>query len=85
MGIAFAILALLVLGAVVGTTLNFAGVFLGLPIVFLFIGALIGKEQMERQQQIMRMKRFRREARAQKIDFDPADKRTLATSDKRVV
>jgi uncharacterized integral membrane protein len=81
-GITLAILAIVVVGAVVGSTLNFAGVFLGLPIVFLFIGAVIGKETMDRQMRIMRMKRFRRDARARKIDFDPADKRTLATSDK---
>jgi uncharacterized membrane protein len=85
MGIAFAILAILVVGAIVGSALNFASVFLGIPFVFLFVGALIGKEQMERQQRILRMKRFRRGARAQKIDFDRADKRTLATSDKRVL
>jgi uncharacterized membrane protein len=85
MGIAFAILGILVVGAVVGSALNFGSLFLGIPIVFLFVGALIGKEQMERQQRILRLKRFRRDARAQKIDFDAADKRTLATSDKRVV
>ncbi|HEX8074518.1 MAG TPA: hypothetical protein VF545_06010 [Thermoleophilaceae bacterium] len=77
MGIAVAILALLLVGALVGTALNFGSLFLGIPLVFLFIGALIGKEQMERQQKILRMKRFRRESRTQKVDFDPVDKRTL--------
>ena len=62
MGIAFAILGILVVGAVVGSAINFGSVFLGIPIVFLFIGAVIGKEQMERQQRILRLKRFRREA-----------------------
>ena len=85
MGIAFAVLGILIVGAVVGTTLNFGSLFLGIPIVFLFIGALIGKEQMERQQRILRLKRFRREARAQKVDFIPADKRTLARTEKRTV
>jgi hypothetical protein len=46
-------------------------------VVFLFIGAIIGKETMERQQRIMRMKRFRRDARAQKIAFDSSDRRTV--------
>jgi hypothetical protein len=38
---------------------------------------VIGKEQMERQNRILRMKRFRREARAQQVDFDRDDKRTV--------
>jgi Sec-independent protein secretion pathway component TatC len=77
LGIAIAILALLVVGALIGTALNFGSLFLGIPLVFLFIGAIVGKETMERQQRILRMKRFRREARAQKIEFEPTDKRTL--------
>jgi hypothetical protein len=32
---------------------------------------------MQRQQRILQMKRFRRDARAQKVDFDAADKRTV--------
>jgi Sec-independent protein secretion pathway component TatC len=77
MGIAFAIIALLVVGALVGSALNFGGIILGVPLVLLFIGALIGKETMERQQRVLQMKRFRRDARAQKIDFDATDKRTV--------
>jgi uncharacterized membrane protein len=76
-GIAFAIIALLVVGALVGSALNFGGVVLGVPIVFLFIGAILGRETMARQQRIMRMKRFRREAQAQKIGFDSTDRRTV--------
>ena len=77
MGIGFAIIALLVFGALVGSALNFGGIILGVPIVFLFIGALLGKETMQRQQRIIRMKRFRREAQARKVDFDTTDKRTV--------
>ena len=77
MGITIAILVLLVVGALVGSALNFGGIVLGVPIVFLFIGLIIGKETMERQQRILRMKRFRREARAQKVDFDSTDRRTV--------
>jgi uncharacterized membrane protein len=77
MGIAFAIIALIVVGALVGSALNFGGIVLGVPLVFLFIGAIIGKETMERQQRILRMKRFRREARAQRVDFDSTDRRTV--------
>ena len=77
MGIGFAIIALLVFGALVGSAFNFGGIILGVPIVFLFIGALLGKETMQRQQRIIRMKRFRREAQTRKVDFDTTDKRTV--------
>jgi uncharacterized membrane protein YdjX (TVP38/TMEM64 family) len=77
MQIAIAIIAILIVGALLGTTLNFAGLFLGIPIVFLFLGAVIGKETLERQRRIMQMKRFRRDARARKVEFSEADKRTM--------
>lgn len=77
MQIAIVILAILVVGAIVGSTLNFAGVFFGIPIVLLFIGAVLGKEQMARQRKVMQMKRFRRDARAKKVEFSDADKRTM--------
>ena len=77
MQIAIVILAILVVGALVGSTLNFAGVFLGIPIVLLFIGAVLGKEQFARQRKVMQMKRFRRDARTQKVEFSEADKRTM--------
>jgi Sec-independent protein secretion pathway component TatC len=77
MGIAIAILGLLVVGAIVGSTLNFAGVFLGIPLALMFIGALVGKEGLDRQRRIMQMKRFRREARARKVEFTETDKRTV--------
>ncbi len=77
MQIAFAILAILVVGAILGTTLNFAGLFLGIPIVFIFLGAVLGKEQLGRQRRINQMKRFRRDAQARKIEFSEADKRTM--------
>jgi Sec-independent protein secretion pathway component TatC len=77
MQIAIAILAILIVGAIVGSTLNFAGLFLGIPIVLIFIGAVIGKEGFERQRKVMQMKRFRRDAAAKKVDFSEADKRTM--------
>ena len=77
MGIAFAIVALLVLGAIVGSLINFGSLFLGIPLALLFIGAVIGKEGMDRQRRILQMKRFRNSARAQKVDFTPEDKRTM--------
>ena len=76
MGIAVAIIALMVLGIAVGS-LAFGAPWVGFPLVLLFIGGVIGKEQMMRQNRILRLKRWRREARAQQVDFDAGDKRTL--------
>jgi hypothetical protein len=77
MPIAIVIIALLVLGAIVGSLINFAAPFLGIPLALIFIGAVIGKEGMDRQRRIMQMKRFRNSARARKVDFTPDDKRTM--------
>jgi uncharacterized integral membrane protein len=77
MQIAFVILAILIVGAILGTTLNFAGLFLGIPIVFIFLGAVLGKEQLARQRRINQMKRFRRDAKARKIEFSETDRRTM--------
>ena len=77
MGIAIVILGILLVGAIVGSTLNFAGLFLGIPIAFLFIGAIIAREQLQAHNEMMQMKRFRREARTQKVEFTEADKRTV--------
>jgi uncharacterized membrane protein len=77
MPIAIAIIALVILGAIVGSAINFGSIFLGIPLVFIFIGAVVGKEGMDRQRRIMQMKRFRDSARAQKVDFTPEDKRTM--------
>jgi uncharacterized membrane protein len=77
MPIAITILVLLVAGAFIGSAINFGSLFLGIPLVFLFIGAVVGKEGMDRQRRIMQMKRFRNSARAQKVDFSAEDKRTV--------
>jgi Sec-independent protein secretion pathway component TatC len=77
MQIAITIIGILVVGAIVGTTLNFAGLFLGIPIVLIFIGAVVTKEAMDRQSKVMQMKRFRRDAKARKVEFSEADKRTM--------
>ena len=79
MQIAIAILAILIVGAILGTTLNFAGLFLGIPIVFIFIGAVVGKETFARQRKIMQMKRYRNSARANKVQFSDEDKRTMVS------
>jgi Sec-independent protein secretion pathway component TatC len=77
MPIAITIVALLIVGAIVGSLINFGSVFLGIPLVLLFVGAVVTKEGMDRQRRIMQMKRFRNSARAQKVDFSPEDKRTM--------
>jgi uncharacterized membrane protein len=77
MQIAIVIVALIVVGAIVGSALNFAGVFLGIPFVFMFIGLVITKEQLDRQRKVMQMKRFRNDARTKKVEFSEADKRTM--------
>jgi uncharacterized membrane protein len=77
MPIAIAIIALLIVGAIVGSAINFGSLFLGIPLVFLFIGAVVTKEGLDRQNRIMQMKRFRNSARTQKVDFSPEDKRTM--------
>lgn len=77
MGVAITIVVLVVIGGFIGAALNFMAPWLGIPLALLFVGALIGKEQMERQNRILRLKRWRREARAQQVSFDAGDKRTL--------
>ncbi len=77
MAIAITILGILIVGAIVGSVLNFAGVLLVIPFVLIFIGVIVMKEAVQAQNQMNQMKRFRREARAQKVDFTEADKRTV--------
>ncbi|MEA2409757.1 MAG: hypothetical protein QOC77_318 [Thermoleophilaceae bacterium] len=77
MPIAITIIALLIVGAIIGSAINFGSVFLGIPLVLLFVGAVVTKEGMDRQRRIMQMKRFRNSARAQKVGFSPEDKRTM--------
>jgi urea transporter len=77
MPIAIGIIVLLVGGALVGSLINFGAPFLGIPFVLIFLGAVVGKEALERQKGVMQMKRFRNSARAQKVDFTPEDKRTM--------
>ena len=76
MGIAVAIIGLILIGGAVGS-IAFGAPWVGFPLVLLFIGGVIGKEQTMRQNRILRLKRWRREARAQQVDFDAGDKRTL--------
>jgi hypothetical protein len=76
MAIAITIIGLILLGGAVGS-IAFGAPYVGIPLAFLFIGLIIMKEQMERQNRILRLKRWRREAANQQVDFDAGDKRTL--------
>jgi hypothetical protein len=77
MKIAITIVALLVIGAVVGLLIDFGSVFLGIPLALMFIGAVVTKEGLDRQLRIMQMKRFRNSVRAHELDLEPDDKRTM--------
>ena len=77
MGTAIFIVALVLVGGVIGTTLNFAGVFLAIPFLFVAVGAVLGREQMQRRKRMRQLHRFRRSAQARKFDFTEADKRTV--------
>jgi uncharacterized membrane protein len=77
MGIAIGIIGLAVVGAIVGSLINFGGPFFGLPLIIIFLGFVMTKEQLQRQRKVMQMKRFRRDARAKKVPFSEADKRTM--------
>ncbi len=76
MGIAIVIIGLILAGGALGS-IAFGAPYIGFPLALIFIGLVIGKEQALRQNRILRMKRFRREARAQQVSFDAGDKRTL--------
>jgi len=77
MQIAAVILAVLIVGALVGSALNFASVFLGIPFALIIIGVIVSREQMGRQRRISQMKRFRDSAKARKVEFTETDRRTV--------
>ena len=77
MAIAIVIVGILLVGLIVGATINFVALFISIPVALLFIGLVVGREAIDRQSRILRMKRWRRSARARKVDFTPVDKRTV--------
>ncbi len=77
MWVAVTIIAFIVFGALVGTMLNFAGVFLAIPFFFIAVGFFVMREQLARQRRVAQLQRFRREARARQTEFTTADKRTV--------
>jgi hypothetical protein len=77
MYLALAIVAVALVGAILGTALNFMGVFLAIPLAFIVILFAVTREQMARQRRVRQLHRFREAARARQTDFTPADKRTM--------
>jgi uncharacterized membrane protein len=78
MTIGFVVLAIVLVGAALGSLINFGFAFFAIPIVLaVFTGWVLTAEGMQRQRRIMQMKKFRQSARAQKVDFTAEDKRTV--------
>jgi hypothetical protein len=78
MGIAIPIVVLTIVGLLIGIAFNVAAPIIAIPILFIAINLIVGKEVLERQQHLRSVRRFRRDARAQKTKFTAGDKDTLA-------
>jgi Sec-independent protein secretion pathway component TatC len=78
MPIALTILGIVIVSLLLGTLLNFTSLFLAIPLIFIYFGGLMGSEAFQRQKRISQLKRFRRDAKAKKFEFDEDDKRTIA-------
>jgi hypothetical protein len=76
--LALPIVGLILIGLALGTLVNFGAAFLAIPIVgFIFINWFFATEFMQRNRRIQKMNKFRRDARARKVDFTEQDKRTV--------
>ena len=76
--LAIPIVAIIILGLIIGTLFNFGTAFLAIPIVgFIFINWFFATEFMQRNRRIQKMNKFRRDARHRKVDFTEQDKRTV--------
>jgi hypothetical protein len=78
--LALPILAIVVIGLILGSLINFASAFLAIPIVlFIMVNVFLASEMNQKHRRIRQLRRFRQSARAQKVDFTEEDKRTVAT------
>ena len=69
---------LILIGALLGATLNFAAVFLAFPIVAILLANwLIFGDVANRRRRIHKLQQFRKSSRTQKVDFTEQDKRTV--------
>jgi hypothetical protein len=78
MPIALTIVGIIIFSLIVASIFNFGSLILVIPLLFIFFNVLAGREVFQRQRRIMQLKKFRRDARAKKIDFNEEDKRTIA-------
>lgn len=76
--LAIPMVLLILFGALLGATLNFAAVFLAFPIVAILLANwAIASDAMNRRRRVHKLQEFRKSARAQKVDFTDQDKRTV--------
>jgi hypothetical protein len=69
---------LILIGAALGATLNFAAVFLAFPIVaILLANFLIFGDFADRRRRVHRLQQFRKSSRAKKVDFTDRDRHTV--------
>ena len=72
------ILALVIIGLVIGSVIHWAFSFLALLLLGVFGWLAVGQGALQRQKKIQQMKRFRRAAKGRTIEFDEDDKKTIA-------
>jgi uncharacterized membrane protein len=78
--LALPILAIVVIGLILGSLINFASAFLAIPIVLIImVTAFLASESTQKRRRVAKLRRFRQSARARKVDFTEEDKRTVAT------
>ena len=69
---------LILIGALLGATLNFAAIFLAIPIVALLLANwLIVSDAANRRRRVHKLQQFRKSSRAKQVEFTDQDKRTV--------
>lgn len=69
---------LILIGALLGATLNFAAVFLAIPIVALLLANwMIFSDAADRRRRVHKLQQFRKASRTRQVDFTERDKHTV--------
>jgi hypothetical protein len=77
-GFVISVLAMIVLGLLLGSLINPGIGLLAIPIVlFVLLNVVMVSDTVQRQRRIHKMRQFRNSARAKKVDFTDHDKRTV--------
>jgi hypothetical protein len=77
-GFILSVLAMIVLGLLLGSLINPGIGLLAIPIVlFVLLNVVMASDTINRQRRLHKMRQFRNSARAQKVDFTEQDKRTV--------